>query len=68
MSKRRRRRVRFNDLGGAWADAHPDFPWYGIGWGWHVFLIWPAFAYGVSRILRAAWGQKSLPPQQQAQG
>lgn len=61
---RRRRRVRFE---GAWADAHQGFPWYGIGWGWHVFLIWPALAGGVAAILRSARG-KSLPVQQQAQG
>jgi hypothetical protein len=44
----RRRRA----LAGKWADAHPGFPWYGIGWGWHVFIIWPAVAYGISTIIR----------------
>ena len=62
---RRRRRVQFE---GAWADAHPSFPWYGIGWGWHVFLIWPVLVGGIATIFRSVRGSKALPPQQQAQG
>jgi len=52
----RRRRAA---LSGKWADAHPNFPWYGIGWGWHVFFIWPMIAYGISTIIR---GPRYLGP------
>jgi hypothetical protein len=73
MSRRRhaktlgRRRARA--LAGKWADAHPGFPWYGIGWGWHVFLIWPTILWGVTNLvmlpIRAArYAASPLPPQQ----
>lgn len=65
----RRRRVRFSDLGGRWADEHgTGFPWYGVHPAWWILFIIPGVSYGAARILRGAWGQKSLPVQQQAQG
>lgn len=51
--RRHRRRSRRRGLSGKWADAHQGFPWYGIGWGWHVFLIWPALGYLVTAPIRA---------------
>lgn len=53
MRRHRRLARRRRSLGGKWADAHQGFPWYGIGWGWHVFLIWPALGWLVTAPIRA---------------
>lgn len=54
LSRSRRRR----GLSGEWADRHQGFPWYGIGWGWHVFLIWPALGWLITAPIRAvAWNR-----------
>jgi hypothetical protein len=53
MSRHRqiRRRRHHRQLSGRWADAHPGFPWYGLHWAWHVFLIWPGILGGLATIV-----------------
>lgn len=63
----RRTRRRRGGLSG-WGDRHQGFPWFGVHWAWHVFLIWPAAAWGIARVLYAVRGRPittTLPSGQQ---